>query len=75
MQKLRWVTILMLMTGLMMTACSDGARDIFDTAELEELQNSPERALILYQEIVDKYPSSPLAKKAKERIKALKKSR
>jgi outer membrane protein assembly factor BamD (BamD/ComL family) len=75
MQKLRWATILMLMTGLMMTACSDGARDIFDTAELEELQNSPERALILYQEIVDKYPSSPLAKKAKERIKALKKSR
>jgi outer membrane protein assembly factor BamD (BamD/ComL family) len=58
-----------------MVACGDGAQEIFDTAELEELQNSPDRALILYQEIVDKYPSTPLAKKAKERIRALKKSR
>ena len=75
MPQLRWMTVLMLMTGLIMTACGDGARDIFDTAELEELQNSPERALILYQEIVDKYPSSPLAEKAKERIKVLNKNR
>jgi len=76
MQQLQWMTVLILLTGLIMTACGgNGAQEIFDTAELEELQNNPEHALTLYQEIVDKYPSTPLAKKAKERIKALRNSR
>lgn len=74
MYKVKWITIILIFAGICLTACgSNSAQQIFDTAKLEELQNNPEHALILYQEIVDKYPSNPLAQKAQERIEALKK--
>lgn len=76
MYQFKWVVVvLIIFTGLLPTACSgNAAQEIYDTAKLEELQNNPEHALILYQEIVDKYPSSPLAEKAREQIKVLQKN-
>ncbi|MGD9210612.1 MAG: hypothetical protein PVI90_07540 [Desulfobacteraceae bacterium] len=73
MKPLKWIAIVLLITGLLLTGCGNKAEELFDTAKFEELQNNPEHALSLYQEIVDKYPSNPLAEKAKLRISEIKK--
>ena len=65
--------LLFLCVVLALTACSgNGAKELFETAELEELQNATDHATKLYQEIVEKYPESEYAKKAQERLSALK---
>jgi hypothetical protein len=75
MYQMKWIVVILVFTGLIIAACgNNAAQEIFDTAKLEELQNNPEHALTLYQEIIKKYPSSPLAPQAQERIKALKKN-
>ncbi len=61
-----------LIAALAASACSDRrAEELLDTARLEELQNSPDHARSLYQEIIEKYPDSPYAAEARERIEAL----
>ena len=60
--------------GLLLAAggCSGGgAAELLATAQLEEVQNSPERARRLYTEIVERHPDSPEAAKARERLAAL----
>ena len=67
------ILLLFLSVALVLSGCSgDKAEELFETAKLEELQNAPDHAKKLYQEIVDKYPESEYAKKAKERLSALK---
>ena len=67
------ILVLLLTVALVLSGCSgDKAEELFETAKLEELQNAPDHAKKLYQEIVDKYPESEYAKKAKERLSALK---
>jgi TolA-binding protein len=57
---------------LIVTACSvDKSKELMETAQFEEKQNNREHARKLYQEIVSKYPKSPLAKQAEERLAAL----
>lgn len=51
---------------------SDKSKELFDTAQFEEKQNNKEHAIKLYEEIIAKYPQSPLAKQAQERLDALK---
>lgn len=66
-----FATILIL--SLVLSGCSGGkAEELFETAKLEELQNAQDHAIKLYQEIVDKYPDSEYAQRAKERLSALK---
>jgi TolA-binding protein len=48
------------------------AHQLFDTAQLEELQNNHEHARTLYEEILRKYPDSAVAAEAKERLSAMK---
>ena len=48
------------------------AQQLFDTAQLEELQNNREHAKTLYEEILKKFPDSAVAAKAKERLAAMK---
>lgn len=55
-----------------LSGCSDKAEELFETAKLEELQNAQNHAMQLYQEIMDKYPESEYAQKAKERLSAMK---
>ena len=58
---------------LFVTACSgSGAKDLYETAQFEELQNNHRHALQLYEEIVRDYPESEFAKKSGERIIKLK---
>ncbi|TSK06156.1 MAG: hypothetical protein FPO08_15180 [Geobacter sp.] len=65
---------LLLVAMLLVAAagCSgDKSKELYDTAQFEEKQSNREHAKQLYQEIVDKYPDSPVAKQAKERLAAL----
>ena len=68
----RIILVLMIIIGLAVSGCSDNkAQELFETAKLEELQNSHEHAKKLYQEIIDKYPESDYAQKAKDRLNQL----
>ena len=63
------VTILSM---LFLFACSgSGAKELYDTASFEELQNNHKHAKQLYDEIIRDYPKSEYAGKAKERLGAL----
>lgn len=67
------LTIFMLAIVFLVLACSgSGGKEPFETAKFEELQNNKEHARELYDEVVKKYPESEYAKKAKERLEALK---
>lgn len=53
--------------------CSgDRSKEIFETAQFEEKQHNNEHAEKLYSELLTKYPKSPLARQAQERLDALK---
>lgn len=60
------------MLAIMLSGCSGNqAEELFDTAKLEELQHNPEHAGQLYREIIEKYPESDYAEKAKKRLSEL----
>ena len=71
--KLR-ILVLVASLGLALAGCSgNGAKQLFETAQLEELQNNHEHAGQLYEEIIKKYPESEFTKKAQERLPLLQK--
>lgn len=66
------LAVVLALAVLFGTACSDQrARELFDTARLEERQNSLEHARQLYRELIDKYPDSTYAQEARDRLEAL----
>ena len=66
--------LLIVTAGLAVSACSAGnGEGLYETAQFEELQNNPEQAVDLYEEIIGKYPKSEYAGKAKARISELSK--
>ena len=69
------ILIIMMVLTLALSGCSGekAAKDLLDTAKLEELQNNTEHARQLYEEIVSKYPDTQYAKTARERLKDLEK--
>jgi outer membrane protein assembly factor BamD (BamD/ComL family) len=60
---------------LLLVGCGDRAKDLFDTAQLEEKQNNRPHATELYRQIVEEYPNSPYANQAKARLAELEKAR
>jgi outer membrane protein assembly factor BamD (BamD/ComL family) len=60
---------------LLLIGCSDNAKDLYDTAQLEEKQNNRPHATKLYRRIVEEYPNSPHANQAKTRLAELEKAR
>jgi outer membrane protein assembly factor BamD (BamD/ComL family) len=59
--------------ALSLAGCSgDQGKELFDTAQLEERQNSNAHAIQLYEELRRKYPDGPYAQQAAERLAALK---
>jgi TolA-binding protein len=58
---------------VVLVACGGGAKEMLETAQFEELQRNTTHARELYQEILRKYPDSPEATTAKERLAALEK--
>ena len=69
------ILVLTIMLATALSGCSgNGGQQLFDTAKLEELQDNHEHARQLYQEIIDHYPETEYARKAKERLSALQES-
>jgi hypothetical protein len=69
---MRWRTRL---AGLTLTTlllgCGESARDLLETAQLEEVQNNPAHARELYERILRDHPGTPAAATATERLEAL----
>jgi hypothetical protein len=53
------------------TGCSDKAAELYETARFEELQRNDAHARELYRKILDSYPGSDYAPKARERLAEL----
>lgn len=69
------ILVLTIMLATALSGCSDnGGQELFDTAKLEELQDNREHARQLYQEIIDHYPETEYARKARERLSTLQES-
>ncbi len=65
---------ILLVFGL--AGCSgESAKDLYETAQLEELQKNRDHAVQLYEEILQKHPESAYAKKAEERLTAIREDR
>lgn len=67
--------LLVLALALPLAGCGDGAEEMFETAQFEEVQNNKEHARKLYNRIVRDHPDSAFAKKARERLAALERER
>ena len=64
-----WLAIFVIAFALAVAGCSDKkAREKYETAQFEELQNNNEHAEELYRKIIKEHPESEYAKKAKERL-------
>jgi TolA-binding protein len=60
---------------MVLTACSgDKAKELFETAELEERQHNVAHAKQLYEDLIRLYPSSPQAETAQGRLVSLNKT-
>jgi TolA-binding protein len=72
----KYVLILLVVCCTALTACSsDQGKQQLETAQFEEKQNNKEHAIKLYEEVVSRYPGSPNARTAQERLNALKGSK
>jgi TolA-binding protein len=68
-----FILTLMILFSVAVSSCSgDKARDLMDTALLEEKQHNPDHARQLYHEIIQKYPESAYAKDAQKRLSDMK---
>ena len=69
----KMIIILVGIAALALAGCSgDTVKEVFETAQLEELQNNYDHAKELYRNIIQKHPESEYAAKAKEKLDALK---
>ena len=59
----------------LLAGCGDKAKDLYETAQLEEKQFNKPHATELYRQIIEQYPNSPYASQAKNRLAELEKSR
>jgi len=53
--------------------CGESPKQLFETAQFEELQNNQRHARELYERIIQTHPDSDFAKKAALRLAELKK--
>jgi len=57
---------------LIFLGCADKAKKNFEIAQFEELQTNFTHARKLYKNIIENYPKSEYAKKAKDRLEIIK---
>lgn len=65
------MTLLLFLTPVLFACSSDHAKELFETAKFEELQNNKKHAMELYEEIIKDYPKSEYAIMAEERLNEL----
>lgn len=66
--------VCMLSAILGLAGCGDGAEELYETAQFEELQNNKAHARKLYERIIQDHADSPYAAEARERIAAMDKA-
>lgn len=72
----RFLPFAVVLLSLVCSGCAgDKGKELFETAQFEEKQHNREHAEKLYAEIVDKYPDSAVAKRARERLAELRAKR
>ena len=72
----KYLALVAVMIVLVGSGCAgEKSKELFETAQFEEKQNNREHAEKLYAEIVAKYPTSAVAKQARERLAELKSKR
>ena len=65
----RWMHIGAVVFCIALAACTgDKAKELFETAELEERQHNVAHAKQLYEDLIRLYPSSPQAETARARL-------
>jgi TolA-binding protein len=57
--------------ALTLGGCGAGADELLDTAALEEQQSNPSHARELYRQVVERFPGTPQAARAEERLRQL----
>ncbi|MDH4192731.1 MAG: hypothetical protein OEY80_08840 [Nitrospirota bacterium] len=62
---------LSLVLGMLM-GCGEDPRQVFETARFEEQQHNRAHAQELYEQIIQQYPDSEFAEKARQRLEAWK---
>jgi outer membrane protein assembly factor BamD (BamD/ComL family) len=60
---------------MVLVGCGDKAKDLYDTAQLEQKQFNKPHSTKLYRQIVAEYPDSPYANQAKTRLALVPKKR
>lgn len=60
---------------LLLLGCGDKAKDLYPTAQFDEMQNNGPHAAKLYRQIVEEHPDAPYAAQAKSRLAELEKPR
>ena len=65
--------VLLVIAGVLISACSGEkkAADLYEIAAFEELQTNTSHARQLYQEIIEKYPDTETALKARQALERL----
>lgn len=72
----KYIVIHLALCCMALAACSnDQGKQQLETAQFEEKQSNREHAMKLYEEVVTKYPGSPNARIAQDRLNALKGSK
>ncbi len=64
----RLLVVALLVSASLLSCSGNKAAEMYDTARFEEKQNNKEHAIQLYREIMNKYPDSPYAGEAAERL-------
>ena len=68
----QWIHVGAVVFCVVLVACSgDKAKELLETAELEERQHNVVHAKQLYEEIIRLYPSSQVAETARARLASL----
>jgi len=71
----RWMHIGAVVFCIALAACTgDKAKELFETAELEERQHNIAHAKQLYEDLIRLYPASPQAETARARLVLLNKT-
>lgn len=67
----RILILFIILSLVCLSGCADSAKEKFDTARFEELQNNKEHARQIYDDIIRSHPGSDYAKNAQERLDAM----
>lgn len=66
--KILVLSLIIICVPVLLSCSAENAKDLYKTAEFEELQNNRDHANKLYNEIVKKYPESEYAEKARKKL-------